>query len=202
MLPVPVFQLTAALLGVLALAMQKQDEDPELAASIKAGDPKAFHAFYNRYYPALRAYLSRMGFDKERAQDIIQQAFLYIWEHRENLKPDKSLRAYIFRMAYTRGLNANRDNARFDNSETATELPAYTCDPHDETHYSQMQQQLGKCIQALPERRRQTFELCFLQELTYKEAAEVMQVSVKTIENNMTAALKNIREGMKSYLEK
>lgn len=200
MLPVPIFQLTAALLGVLALAMQEQEDESGLAASIKAGDQKAFQEFYKRYYPALRAYLSRMGFDKERAQDIIQQAFLYIWEHRDGIKPDKSLRAYIFRMAYTRGLNANRDNARFDTSETITELPASAVDPHDETQYSLMQRQLGKCIQALPERRRQTFELCFLQELTYKEAAEVMQVSVKTIENNMTAALKSIRECMKSYL--
>jgi RNA polymerase sigma-70 factor (ECF subfamily) len=200
MLPVPIYQLTAALLGVLALAMQEQEDDSGLAASIKAGDPKAFRDFYNRYYPALRAYLYRMGFDKEPAQDIIQQAFLYIWEHRQSIKPDKSLRAYIFRMAYTRGLNANRDNARFDTAETVAELPASAVDPHDETQYSLMQRQLGKCIQALPERRRQTFELCFLQELTYKEAADVMQVSVKTIENNMTAALKSIRDCMKSYL--
>lgn len=201
MLPVPICQFTVALLGVLALAMQQQEEeDSTLAASIKAGDQKAFQEFYKRYYPTLRAYLFRMGFDKERAQDIIQQAFLYIWEHRDGIKPDKSLRAYIFRMAYTRGLNAHRDSARFDTSEMLSELPASAADPHDDTQYSLMQQQLGKCIQALPERRRLTFELCFLQELSYKEAAEVMQVSVKTIENNMTAALKSIRVCMKSYL--
>ena len=63
-----------------------------------------------------------------------------------------------------------------------------------------MVQTLRIAVEALPERRRAVFELCFLQELTYRETAETLGISIKTVENQMGHALKTIRKAMKGYV--
>ena len=63
-----------------------------------------------------------------------------------------------------------------------------------------MLQTLRIAVEALPERRRAVFELCFLQELTYREAAEALGISIKTVENQMGHALKAIRKAMEGYV--
>ena len=79
--------------------------------------------------------------------------------------------------------------------------PAAPTAPDKDADYALMQQALKAAVEALPERRRAVFELCFLQELTYREAAEALSISVKTVENQMGHALKAIRTAMARYVE-
>src|SRR5699024_11825515 len=107
---------SALQLVLLALASSTGEalDGTELAKKIKAGDHQAFQTFFDTHYNALFRFLVSKNTAPEAAKDLIQKAFIYIWEHRQKIDPQKSLRAYLFRIAYTRMLNHQRDTRKFN----------------------------------------------------------------------------------------
>lgn len=133
--------------------------------------------------------------DVEAAEDIIQNAYIFIWEKRADIDTTKSLRAFLFRIGYTRALNYFRDTAKFDGEADLT-LHTTETSTSASAELNITNNHLQKAIQSLPERRRAVFELCFLEDLTYRETAESLGISIKTVENQMAHALKTIRAAM------
>lgn len=183
------------LLLILSASIREESNETELYLKIKNGDQKAFKAFFDAHHKELFRFLISRGVAKESAEDLIQKAFIYIWEHRSAIEEQKSLRSYLFRIAYTRMLNLFRDYEKFDRDEEIQDLHA--TDPltqaDNNLHQAELKKAIDNAITAMPEKRQNVFRLCFLQEFTYKEAAEFLEVSVKTIENHMTLALKDLR---------
>ncbi len=174
-------------------------DDPALARRIKRGDAGAFKAFFERHHDVLYRYLRARGLPGVVCEDLIQNAFLTIWERRHEIDEQKSLRAFLFKICYTRALNHFRDTAKFTDTASIND-PVAPSAPDHEANYALMLQTLRIAVEALPERRRAVFELCFLQELTYREAAEALGISIKTVENQMGHALKTIRKAMEGYV--
>ena len=183
------------LLVYLAINIAEGADDAVLAKRIKGGDHVAFKQFFDRYHSSLLSYLSRRGLAPEAAEDIVQNAYIFIWERRNEIDESKSLRAFLFRIGYTRALNHFRDTAKFDGEADLT-LQESTANTSDSTELNMANAHLRKAIQSLPEKRRAVFELCFLEDLTYREAAETLGISIKTVENQMAHALKTIRAAM------
>lgn len=183
------------MLVYLAINIADGVEDAELAKRIKDGDHHAFKQFFDRYHASLLGYLKRRGMDPEAAEDIIQNAYIFIWEKRADIDSSKSLRAFLFRIGYTRALNYFRDTAKFDGEADLT-LHTAESSASASTELNLTNKHLQKAIQTLPERRRAVFELCFLEDLTYRETAETLGISIKTVENQMAHALKTIRAAM------
>ena len=184
------------------LAVQLSDalDDTELAKRIHNGDHGAFKQFFDRYHGPLINYLRRRGLDEEAAQDIVQNAFIVIWERRSQIDPSKSLRAFLFRIGYTRALNHFRDHAKFDRDIDLSVRPA-SAKTHESAEFNLVRERLLKAVDSLPERRKAVFEMCFLQEFTYRETAEMLNVSIKTVENQMAYAFKTIRTAMLEFKE-
>lgn len=135
---------------------------------------------------------------EQQAEDLVQQAFVMIWEKRADIDPQKSLRAYLFRIAYTRMLNVIRDNSKFDgNTETPEKEGSEEADASIQNR--ELAKAIETAIQSMPEKRQTVFRLCYIQEFTYKDAAEVLEVSVKTIENHMGLALKELRGKLEGF---
>ena len=183
---------------LLAMQLDQQRDDAVLARRIKEGDHVAFRQFFQRYHGVLLSYLLKKGLDEAAAQDIVQNAFIKIWDSRHQIDPSKSLKSFLFRIGYTRTLNHFRDNSKFEQG-TDLNLRAHTTNVYEEAAYSQMHEHLLKVVAKMPEKRKAVFELCFLQELTYREASETLGVSIKTIENHMALALKSIRAAMATH---
>ncbi|XWN35888.1 MAG: RNA polymerase sigma-70 factor [Balneola sp.] len=186
---------------ILLLASVDSDEltDPELALKIKNGNHDAFKKFFDRYNAFLLNYLMKRGTAKEAAKDLVQQAFVMIWEKRDEIDETKSLRAFLFRIGYTRMLNLFRDHSKFD-EEADPEENSIHYDPDDNDHKrNDLNNAIEQAVSGMPEKRQEVFRLCFIQEFTYKEAAQVLNVSVKTIENHMGLALKDMRESLKEF---
>ena len=187
---------------ILLLASVDSDEltDPELALKIKKGNHEAFKKFFDRYNSFLLNYLMKRGTAKEAAKDLVQQAFVLIWEKREEIDETKSLRAFLFRIGYTRMLNLFRDHSKFDEGTDFEETSiSDENEDNDDGKNRDLNNAIETAISAMPEKRQEVFRLCFIQEFTYKEAAQVLDVSVKTIENHMGLALKDMRESLKEY---
>ncbi len=191
------------LLLILGATIDGESNDSEIYLKIKNGDSKAFKKFFDAHHAELFRYLSRRGVAREAAEDLIQKAFVYVWEHRTKIDESKSLRAYLFKIAYTRMLNLFRDTDKFSRDDEVMDVavsPA-SYEPDGEINQRELHEALKKAINAMPEKRQQVFRLCFMQEFSYKEAAEFMEVSVKTIENHMTLALKDLRSSLAEAAE-
>ncbi|MBO6576314.1 MAG: sigma-70 family RNA polymerase sigma factor [Rhodothermales bacterium] len=178
---------------VLLLAVTLSDDDEAgLARAIRAGDRTAFRTFFEAHHQALLRYLVHKQVAPDVAEDLVQNAFVYIWEQRHQIRDDGSLRGLLFRIGYTRALNHFRDTARLTG-----DLPDEAAPEADPGERMDVQEQVARAVARLPERRRAVFELCVLQGLTYREAAEALEITPKTVENHMGYALKAVREELK-----
>lgn len=186
------------LLLILGASLDGESNETEIYLKIKNGDQKAFKTFFDHHHKELYRFLTAKGVAKEAAEDLIQKAFIYIWENRSTIEEHKSLRAYLFRIAYTRMLNLFRDNEKFDHSKEIQDQHFSDSAPlpDQDLHQQELNKTIEKAISAMPEKRQHVFRLCFLQEFTYKEAAEFLDVSVKTVENHMGLALKDLRSSL------
>ena len=183
------------LLLALALQLDRERDDATLAKRIKEGDRVAFKQFFDRYHRLLLGYLVKRGLSQDDAEDIVQNAFIKIWDSREHIDPSRSIKAFLFKIGYTRALNHFRDTARFE-IDADLSMKTSDADSQRDASFNQINEYLIKIVRSMPERRRAVFELCFLEQLTYRETAEALQVSIKTVENHMALALKTVRAAM------
>jgi len=188
------------ILLILAASGSSDLDDTELARRIKQGDHEAFRAFFEAHHEALFRFLMSKGIAEAVAEDLIQQAFVLIWEKRNGIEADKSLRAYLFRIAYTRMLNHIRDHSKFDSDEPVPESETLQT-PEDYAQHSELTEAVEDAIQAMPDKRRMVFDFCFMQGFTYREAADTLEISPKTVENHMGLALKEIRKALEEFRE-
>lgn len=188
------------LLFLLAVKGIQDQDDPEMLLAIKRGDHSAFKTFFEKHHSYLYHFLLKKGLSDQQAEDLVQQAFVIIWEKRSSIDETKSLKAYLFRIAYTRMLNVFRDTAKF---EEVKNLDHQEAESENTSEKEVEAKELGNAIEAsiasMPEKRQAVFRLCFIQEFTYKEAAEFLEVSIKTIENHMGLALKDLRGKLERF---
>lgn len=186
------------ILFFLALSVQSDEETFRLFERIRSGDRDAFKEFYDKNQSALFSFLLSKGLEKATAEDLIQQAFLIIWEKRDQIDPSRSLRSYLFTTAYNRMLNVYRDRKDTE-PDYAYELPSGEINPEEKAIQSEALKEMHRVLSEMPERRRNVFEFCYLQGFSHKEAAAAMEISVKTVENHMALALKDLREALKDF---
>lgn len=175
----------------LALSRDSSIDDVQLSIRIKNGDQAAFREFFNSHYPALYRFMRSRGMSHDEAEDLVQRAFVMIWEKRSSIDETKSLRAFLFKIAYTRMLNHVEYHSKFKDEVLPKELGAVH--PETDADFTELVDQMKRIISTMPERRATVFELCFMKQFTYKETADAMGVSVKTVENHMALAFKDMR---------
>lgn len=188
---------TLLTLVVAAILHQKN-----LSRAIKSGDQQAFKEFFDSHYASLVRYVQARGLTEDEADDLAQNAFIYIWENREQIDPDLSLRAYLYRIVYSRMLNYIKREARSERMQELEMQVESNTSTEQDLSYNELMHVVKKAISTMPEKRRLVFESCFLQQLSYKETAEALQISVNTVENHMQKALKSLREMVNIYLKK
>lgn len=181
----------------IAIAADDSEDESEFYRAIKEGDEKAFKNFFDQHYDALYVFLRNRNISREVAEDLIQKAFIYIWEHRKRIKPDLSLKAYLFRIAYTRMLNHIKQTPNHANLEN--HVNGSTKTPLDSLEYEDLYSAFREAVSNMPGRRRAVFESCFIEDLTYKETSELLSISVKTVENHMALAFRDLREELEVF---
>ncbi len=199
MVATPIIQ---ALLILLSLEPDSRLDMRSLSRRIRDGDREAFKILFDACYDKLLRFLIARGTRDSVAQDIIQNAFLYIWENRSKIDEGKSLRSYLYRIAYTRMLNHIKAQKKYDDTEEALQKELSDSDPVEELKARELMQVVDDAVRNMPPKRRAVFELCFMQEFTYKESAEMLEISVNTVENHMQKAFKDVRSAVSSFYEK
>lgn len=183
-----------------SLGFADENGDEVLVRGLRRADPAAFRELFDRYHVPLFRFLLRLGVEEGAAEDVLQDVFAGVWAARERLDPTRSIRAYLYQSCRNRAANYFRKAARVSGLPS-DDLTSPAPGPDALAGQSMALDHLRAAIEDLPERRRAVFELCFMEGLTYKEAASILEISPKTVENHMAHALKAIRWRLAPFLE-
>ena len=187
---------TEVILLLLAFAGKDGSLDgKELSVEIRNGNHHAFRAFYDKHYPGLYRFMVSRGMSHDEAADLVQNAFVMIWERRSGIDENKSLRAFLFQIAYSRMLNHITYQSKFSGDVLPDVQTGETgeTDSEKNVYYEELLSNVRKVIAVMPEKRAMVFEFCFMKQFTYKETAEALDVSQKTVENHMALAFRDLR---------
>ena len=177
-----------------------QSDNDFLLSAVQRGDQKAFDTLFRRYYPMLCAYGHRFV-ELEDAEEIVEDSLLWIWENRENLFIETSLSSYLFKMIYRKALNklAHIDATQRADTRFYEEMQEMLQDT-DLYQVEELTQRIKDAIATLPESYREAFVMHRFRDMSYKEIAEILGVSPKTIDYRIQQALKQLRIELKDYL--
>ena len=168
---------------------------------LKSDDRAALKDLFQEHYPLVCQAIHRFIRDHATTEDLAQEVFLRFWEKRHSIEVTSSLPAYLRRMAINEALGYLRRSKRYEEDEFTPENEAGTHASAEETYlHSELQESVTAAINTLPPKCRTVFQLSRYEELTYREIADQMGISVKTVENQMGKALKILRERLQGYL--
>ena len=177
-----------------------QSDNDFLLSAVQRGDQKAFDTLFRRYYPMLCAYGHRFV-ELEDAEEIVEDSLLWIWENRETLVIESSLNSYLFKIVYRRALNklAHIDATQRADTRFYEEMQEMLQDT-DYYQIEELAKRIEDAVAALPESYREAFVMHRFRDMSYKEIAETLGVSPKTIDYRIQQALKQLRVDLKDYL--
>src|SRR3954470_17221935 len=166
--------------------------------AIKRGDTFAFEQAFLRHRDKVYFYFIKKTQSAEDAKDLLQITFLKLWQYRHSLSEEYLLEQHLFQIARTVFIDhMRRQNKLAKVQRTAEEIKRpfiYTSEEFD------LQSHLKEVLSGMPELRKKVFELNRLQGYSYKEIAELLSISVKSVDNNLTKALKELRKGFITIL--
>lgn len=157
----------------------------------------AFNKAFDLYYVSLCFYVNKILFDFDLSRSVVQQVFVDLWIKRDQLRID-SLKSYLYQSVR----NAALDILKHKKAESKyllsleKEEPGHLSDLIEE---AELADRINRAIQNLPEKCREIFILCRFEELKYAEIAEKLNISVKTVEMQISIALKKLRAELSDY---
>jgi RNA polymerase sigma-70 factor, Bacteroides expansion family 1 len=167
--------------------------------SIQEKDLETFESYYKTHYKSFFLMACKYLKDTVQAEEIVNDVFLKIWEDGTNINIESSLKSYIYKAIANRSLNALQKSKRqYAHQADFTQVPDNGYEmKHLEEH--ELAVKLYTAIDHLPEQCRKVFELSRFEELKQQEIAEKLGISIKTVKNHITIALKQLTKSLSSY---
>ena len=163
---------------------------------------EGFEILFKQYYEPLCNFVFGMVKDYDASEDVIQELFVKLWEKRNDFSDDISVKAYLYRAARNMALNHLKhfdikkefnifNKASISDAEQCATNPAET---------SELQEMILQAVNELPTERKKIFLMSREDGMKYKEIAAELNISVKTVENQMGKALSTLRTELSEYL--
>jgi RNA polymerase sigma-70 factor (ECF subfamily) len=175
-------------------------EDPfdVWARRLRASDPEACTELFEACYDQLLRYAARLT-DEATAYDVVQEAFVALWQMRSSIDPDRSLRSLLYTLVRNEALNRNRAMERRRARRVEYDPQARPDSPDERVEAEALRDRMRDWIDDLPARQREAFRLSRFDGLTHEEIADVMDVAPRTVTNHVTTALRTLRERLDAY---
>ncbi|MGQ8338044.1 RNA polymerase sigma factor [Sunxiuqinia sp. A32] len=160
-------------------------------------DKTWFEEIFDKHYEAVRNYLYYMCGDMKLSEDLGQDVFLTLWENKNKLR-EETLRAFLFTIARNRYFKHHRRksvNLKFSNSLIGSEDKEYES-PEYLVQVKEFDEKLQNAISKLPERSRTIFLMNRLDDLSYRQISENLNISVKAVEKQMTKAIRLLHDSL------
>ena len=177
--------------------------------NLKLADESAFEFIFKKYFPGLCQYARGILKSHVIAEEIVEELFLSLWENAESINISTSLRSYLYKSVYNRCLKYIR-HVKVENKYLG-KVPYILCDeelyssvsyeyPLENIIAKELDNEINKAIENLPDQCREIFLLHRHNDLTYPEIAKKLKISINTVKTQMARALKKMRDALKSYL--
>jgi len=174
--------------------------DEEIFRGIIDGDPKALEAAIDLYQPHMMIEACYLLRDIQECEDIIQELFIYVWEHRQNLYSSKysTLGPYLLRATRNKCLD------RLSKNKTVNKRKAYFSQglspaaAYDPVEIKELRESLRSAIDLLPPKDRRSFQMLYEEQMSQKEIARQENVALQTVKNQIGRVLKVLREKLHS----
>jgi RNA polymerase sigma-70 factor (ECF subfamily) len=176
--------------------------EKQVLASLATGSESAIEMLFKTFYQPLCQYAYSFLRDKDEAEEVVQSAFVNIWDRRVELSIQTSIKSYLYRAVRNACLNVikhQRVKKEHEAHESALGEPIHE-GATEGMMMSELERRIAAAMKVLPEQCRLVFQLSRFEELRYAEIAEQLNISVKTVENHMGKALRIMREQLKDYL--
>ena len=175
-------------------------DDHQLWLALRNGNERAFDTLFLRYYAALCAY-ARQFLNVEDARDVVQNLMAWLWENYEMLVIESTLRSYLFsavrNCCFT---ELHKQEIRRKAHHQIHQKLQHLFDDPDFYVMDELTEKIEEAVKALPETYREVFVKNRFEQKTYKEIAQEMGVSAKTVDYRISQALKQLRVALRDYL--
>lgn len=172
--------------------MNTNSDDILLLKLIKQGDQIAFRHLFYQYADSLERFITYYIHDREKSQDLVLDIFTYIWENRQNFEIKQTLKAYLFQAARNKSFTYIRDKkipVYLEEMEGMEIVQNYD----SELELQELHHLIEEAVSLLPDKCREIFRKSREENLTNKEIAGQLHISEKTVEGQITIALKKTR---------
>jgi RNA polymerase sigma-70 factor (family 1) len=169
--------------------------DKMLVSEFLKGKVRAFDLLYEKYSGRLYAFALMLLKNKEDARDIVQEAFLRIWQKRRELAEEKSFKSYLFTISYNIIIDQLRKKLNDKNYlESLEKSFKFGMDSIENTaDFNMLDKQIREIIGELPPRRKEIFKMSREKGCSHKEIAETLNISIKTVETQLSLAVKFLK---------
>jgi len=174
----------------------------EYVECIRKGDTATFERLFLMYYNPLCRFVNKYLNSTELSEDVVQEVFAKIWENREDWVLKTSLQSYLYKACKNKALDHIKHikvKQRYlqENSDQEITDNGLASDPLEKSDFIR---DVQKAIEQLPKRSKLIYKLHRQDGLTYREISEVLEISQKTVESQMSIALKTLRKKLSSYV--
>ena len=174
-------------------------EDKILIKKLILGKEDAFDEIFRKYFRQLVLFSIKIVKSKDSAEEIVQDLFVTLWSKKEKLQLKVSVKAYLYRAVYNNSVRYYKNQQQFVNSNI--ELSESISENYiDILEQAEIEDRIYETIEQLPEKCKEIFKLKRFDELKNKEIANKLQISIKTVETQMTRALKFLTANLKDLV--
>lgn len=175
--------------------MNPVDDNIFILKLVSKGDEKAFNLLFHKYFVSVCRFANVYVEDQSISEELALDVFANLWERREEITITTSLKSYLFQSVRNKCLNYIRDHQHLVSIESVNLVEAYEL--NDSVEYDELNRLVEEAIYSLPEKCREVFEKSRKDELSNKEIALQMNISVRTVDAHIVAALNKIRKYIK-----
>jgi len=178
--------------------MDKNSPDDILLEGIREDSELAFKALFDKYYRSICYASAKIYNDPHKSKDFAQEVFLDVWKKRKTIKIHSSLGAFLRRAVVNKTIDYIRSQ-RFD-FDDSPDLGDKQIQQSNSLEYSELKDLIHQTADQLPDRCRLVFMMSRFEEMSHKEIAKKLEISEKTVENQITKALKLLRSVVAKYM--
>lgn len=168
---------------------------------IKSGNIKEFELLFREFYKPLLIHANRILQDGQEAEEVVQNLFFNIWKNRQDLSINISVNSYLYSAVRNNCLQfIKRQKIKTKYEQYLLSYSADSIEPIEYLEYNELHNKLYQVMNDLPERCQEIFKLNRFQGLKYQEIADQLKISIKTVEANMSKALKHFRKNLNEFM--
>lgn len=183
------------------MAFENEHSDEYILGMLPTSDGVAMELMFRKYYAYLCQTVARVLKDEHTAEDLAQEVLFEVWKKRTDINVNTSLRAYLRRAAVNKTLNHIRDRKiRWDDEDKLTSMASKMAEVSKDLEGQDLEKTIHLAIDQLPERCRLVFTLSRFEDMSNQQIADALSISIKTVENQMTKALKMLKEAIGPFL--